>query len=254
MPRCLQWLFLPVVLVVALFSFSFAAGKEDYSFLDAGFVRLDLLIPDVIQDIRYAGENNFAGARIDGYEAPVALLSRQAAEALRKAADDFRSRGYRIVIFDAYRPESAVEHFIRWVMDDSDTSTQATYYPTLSKRALLSLGYISMSSSHSRGSAVDLTLADAAGDPIDMGGGFDLFSPLSAHGAKSLTPEQAANRELLRSIMAKNGFNAYQNEWWHYTLRKEPFPNQRFRFPITDRIQFLDIPRSPFKNAPGTAN
>ena len=200
-----------------------------------GFVRVDGLIPDVVQDIRYAGPENFVGRVVDGYEAPVALLTREAAEALARVADALRPQGLRLCVYDAYRPEPAVADFVRWALDPEDNRMCAAFYPSIPKEELFGRDYIAKRSSHSRGSAVDLTLIDAAGEPLDMGGAFDLFDPVSAHGAKGLTAEQRANRKLLRDAMERQGFGAYRAEWWHYTLKNEPFPDQIFAFPVQDR-------------------
>lgn len=208
-----------------------------------GFVRVDLLIPDVVLDIRYAGSNNFVGNSIDGYEAPVALLTRQAAEALAKVADAVRPMGLRLCIYDAYRPESAVEHFARWAQDADDIRMKDLFYPAVRKQSLFDKGYIAKRSSHSRGSCVDVTLVDAAGAPLDMGGSFDLFSPVSAHGAKGLTGMQQMNRKLLRAVMEKQGFKSYNAEWWHYTLKEEPFPKRSFSFPVRERVKITGISR-----------
>ena len=207
-----------------------AAGRSD------GFVRVDALIPDVVQDIRYAGSNNFVGRAIDGYEAPVALLTREAAEALARVADALRPQGLYLCVFDAYRPEQAGADFARWARDPADDRMRAVFYPSVSKRELFMRGYVAERSSHSRGSAVDLTLVDAAGKPLDMGGAFDLFDPISAHGAKGLNGEQRANRKLLRDEMERQGFRAYRAEWWHYTLKNEPFPDRFFSFPVRDCV------------------
>jgi D-alanyl-D-alanine dipeptidase len=209
----------------------------------ASFVRVDLLIPDVIQDIRYFGDDNFVGRPIEGYEAPVALLTREAATALARVADAVRPMGLRLCIYDAYRPEPAVEDILSWCADSEDTATQPAFYPGLRKTNLRNEGYIAGRSAHSRGSCLDLTLADADGVPLDMGGTFDWFGPLSKHGAKGLTNEQRANRKLLRTEMERQGFGAYQREWWHYTLKNEPFPNQSFAFPVQERVHVASISR-----------
>jgi len=214
-----------------------SAYQKTANRIPAEFVRVDLLIPDVVQDMRYAGKNNFVGRRIDGYEAPVALLTRQAAAALSRVADAVRPMGYRVCVYDAYRPKQAVEHFVRWGKDDKDTWMQEIFYPAVRKQTLFAKGYISKTSSHMRGSAVDVTLVDADGIPLDMGSAFDLFGPISAHGAKGLTPEQRANRKFLCSLMTEHGFRAYAPEWWHYTLKNEPFPTKNFSFPVLDRVQ-----------------
>lgn len=197
------------------------------------FVYLSDIAPDVALDIRYYSTSNFVGSRIEGYEAPVAILSRPAALALKKANDAFMAQGCCIRIFDAYRPQTAVNHFIRWAENPDETQTKAAYYPHLDKPALFTKGYIAARSSHSRGSTVDLTLLDCkSGKELDMGSSFDFFDPLSHHGASRLTEEQIANREKLVSIMKASGFKTFAREWWHYTLENEPYPDTYFDFAV----------------------
>ena len=190
------------------------------------------IIPDVILDIRYAGTHNFVGDPIDGYEAPFAILTNEAAEALKEAADEFRALGYRIMIFDAYRPQSAVRHFVRWSEDQDDMRMQAEFYPEFRKKSLLvDQGYIARNSAHCRGSAVDMTITDLNGNPLDMGTGFDYFGKRAWYGAKGITAEQAASRDLLRDVMKRHGFKPFDHEWWHFRLLNEPF-KQGFDFPV----------------------
>lgn len=201
--------------------------------LPEGFCYVHEIIPDVILDIRYAGTHNFVGDVIDGYEAPWAIATVQAAEQLKAAADEMRELGYRFMIFDAYRPQSAVRHFVRWSRDESDLRMQAEFYPEYKKKSLLvDHGYIARNSSHCRGSALDLTLTDLEGNPLDMGTGFDYFGKLAWHGAKGITAEQAANRQLLKDVMERHGFRCFEREWWHYKLIREPFPRKAFNFPV----------------------
>lgn len=195
------------------------------------FCDVSALIPDALLDIRYAGTHNFVGEPIDGYFAPQAILTRPAAQALCHAAADFRAMGYRILIYDAYRPQRAVDHFVRWAQTD-DARMKAEFYPTLSKNELFPRGYIAARSGHSRGSTVDLTLVDGDGTPLDMGGAFDFFGPVSGHDAPGLTSLQRENRALLRRIMLAHGFTDYSEEWWHYRLANEPYPDTYFDFPI----------------------
>ena len=222
--------------LMALILFTPAARAEEipapaYAY-PAGFCYAHDWIEDVILDIRYAGTHNFVGDVIDGYEAPYAILTVEAARQLKEAADEFRAMGYRILIFDAYRPQSAVKHFVRWANDADDNRMQEEFYPDYKKKILLvDQGYIARNSSHCRGSAIDMTLTDLDGNPLDMGTGFDFFGKLAWHGAKGLTPEQEANRALLRSVMEKHGFKAFEKEWWHYRLIIEPF-DTGFDFPV----------------------
>lgn len=201
--------------------------------LPEGFCYVHEVIDDVILDMRYAGTHNFVGDPIDGYLAPYAIMTVQAAQALKAAAEDFRALGYRLLIFDAYRPQSAVRHFVRWSQDADDLRMQAEFYPEFKKKSLLvDQGYIARNSSHTRGSAVDLTLADSQGVPLDMGTGFDYFGQKAWHGAKDVTEQQAQNRQLLCDIMEKHGFRRFDHEWWHYKLVGEPFPETSFNFPV----------------------
>jgi D-alanyl-D-alanine dipeptidase len=201
--------------------------------LPEGFVYLTDVLPDVILDIRYYGTYNFLGVRVDGYEAPVAILTTEAAEALKKANEIIKAQGYVFRVFDAFRPQRSVDHFVRWARDINDTKMQAIFYPDVNKSVLFSEGYISSRSGHSRGSTIDLTLVDIrTGKELDMGSMFDWFGERSAHGAAGLTSEQQQNREILRQAMTSSGFRIYEQEWWHYTLRNEPFPDMFFDFPV----------------------
>ena len=201
----------------------------------SGFVLLTDVIPDAILEIRYYSTFNFVGARIDAYEAPVAYLSREAAYALKRASDALIVRGYRIKIYDAYRPQSAVDHFKRWSEDLTATEMKPYFYPDLDKSELFSKGYIAGRSGHSRGSTVDLTIVDmASGREADMGSGFDLFGELShSDYTQGLTEEQIENRSILRRAMTDSGFRPAFSEWWHFTLVNEPYPDTYFDFPIT---------------------
>ena len=198
-----------------------------------GFCLLTDSIPDAILEIRYYCDNNFVGKRIDGYEEPVALITQKAASALRKASDDFRTKGYRIKIYDAYRPQCAVDHFVRWSKDPADTTMKSAFYPNIQKTTIFSRGYVARKSRHSRGSTVDMTLVDLkTGKEVDMGGSFDYFGDISRTMSENISAEQRQNRILLRNIMVANGFYPVQGEWWHFTLRNEPYPNTYFDFPV----------------------
>ena len=201
--------------------------------LPDGFCLLTDSIPDAVLDIRYCSTNNFVGARIDGYEEPVALVTQKAASALRKASDEFRKEGYRIKIYDAYRPQRAVDHFVRWSKDPTDTAMKSVFYPHIQKTTIFSRGYVARKSRHSRGSTVDMTLVDIkTGKEVDMGGIFDYFGSISRPISDQITPAQQQNRLTLRNIMIQNGFQPVQGEWWHFTLRNEPYPNTYFNFPV----------------------
>ena len=196
------------------------------------FVLLGEAVPGIIQEIRYYSTFNFIGDRIDGYEEPVAILTREAARALKGVAGEMNAKGYRLKVFDAYRPASSVRHFILWGIDDLDLRMKHYFYPDLEKQELFKRGYIAKQSSHSRGSAVDLTLVDMiTGKELDMGGPFDLFSEVSHPSYQGVTPEQYANRMLLQKAMVRNGFVPLDCEWWHFMLKDEPFPETYFEFP-----------------------
>ena len=199
----------------------------------AGFVSIGEAIPDVILEIRYYSTFNFIGERIDGYEQPVALLTREAAARLKEVSSDLAEKGYRLRIYDAYRPQKAVDHFMRWAKDSSDIRMKPFFYPDLHKSALIPGGYIAEHSGHSRGSTVDLTLFDTRTQKdLDMGGPFDFFGELSHPGYRGVTEEQYANRMLLRGAMVRRGFRPLDEEWWHFTLENEPYPDTFFTFPV----------------------
>ena len=199
----------------------------------SGFVLLSDYVPDLISDLRYCSAFNFVGEQIDGYEEPVAILTKEAASALKAVADDFRAMGLRLKIFDAYRPQKAVDHFVRWALDQNDIRMKEHFYPDLEKDVLFSKGYIAAHSEHSRGSAVDLTLFDVRSQTdLDMGGSFDFFGERSHPDYKNITAQQYGNRMLLRSVMLTHGFRPLAEEWWHFSLADEPFPNTYFNFPV----------------------
>ena len=197
------------------------------------FVTLTDVVPDVILEIRYFGTYNFVGSRIDGYEEPTALLTKQAADSLKAVSDDVMRQGYRLKIYDAYRPQQAVDHFVRWAQDVADTLMKPYFYPDLPKSVLFPQEYICLKSGHTRGSTVDLTLFDMATEKeLDMGGTFDWFGPESHPDYTGITPEQFEHRMILRRAMLAHGFKPLDTEWWHFTLRDEPFPDTYFTFPV----------------------
>ncbi len=216
--------------VLICFSNAQAAGIPD------GFVYVSEVIPDIVEDLRYYGENNFLGARVDGYEAPRAVLSKPAALALKGVQDDLRPFGLGLKIFDAYRPQRAVNHFVRWAKDLKDTKNKAGFYPDVDKKHLFRDGYIASKSGHTRGSTVDLTIVSLqkpdVGRQLDMGTTFDYFGKASWPFNLTMDAGVRANRLLLQSLMVKHGFDLYDKEWWHFTLKNEPYPDTYFDFPI----------------------
>ncbi len=198
------------------------------------FVVVTDVAPDIMQEIRYFSTYNFVGERIDGYLEPVALLTREAAEALKKASDILVRQGYRLKIFDAYRPQMAVDHFKRWAKKQDDTRMKPYFYPDVDKSQLFSRGYVASHSGHSRGSTLDLTILEmATGKEVDMGGPFDFLGPRSHVDCPDITERQHENRMILRRAMVQAGFRPYEKEWWHFTLRNEPFPYTYFTFPVS---------------------
>ncbi len=197
------------------------------------FVLLSEAVPDAILEIRYYSTYNFIGDRIDGYEEPLAILTKEAAAALKEVSDELVSMGYRLKIFDAYRPQMAVTNFMNWALDPDDARMKEYFYPELEKDVLFPQGYIAEHSGHSRGSTLDLTLFDMKTErEVDMGGTFDYFGELSHPDYTDITEEQYAMRMLLREVMVKHGFKPLAEEWWHFTLENEPFPDTYFTFPI----------------------
>ena len=217
------------------------------------FVTLTDAVPDAILEIRYFGTYNFVGQRIDGYLEPTALLTRQAADSLRKVSDDLLLQGYRLKIYDAYRPQMGVDHFVRWSHEPTDTIMKRYFYPMLDKPTLFEQDYIMAKSGHTRGSTIDLTLFNMTTEKeVDMGGTFDWFGieshpdfcgnpetetyDVSARPADAILPalteQQFKNRMTLRRAMMAHGFKPLSSEWWHFTLKDEPFPNTYFNFPV----------------------
>ena len=197
------------------------------------FVLLTDAVPDAILDIRYYSTYNFVGDRIDGYEEPLAFLTKEAAAALKDVSDELVSKGYRLKIYDAYRPQKAVTHFVNWAKDAQDIRMKQYFYPELEKDTLFPQGYIAEHSGHSRGSTVDLTLFDMTTEKeVDMGGTFDYFGERSHPDYTGITDEQYANRMLLREAMLAHGFRPLAEEWWHFTLENEPYPDTYFTFPV----------------------
>lgn len=213
--------------------------------LTTDFVNITDVVPDAILEIRYYGTYNFVGTRIDGYLQPTALMTRRAADSLRAVSDDVKAQGYRLKIYDAYRPQMAVDHFVRWAADLGDTAMRRYFYPNVDKSRLFELEYIMAKSGHTRGSTVDLTLFDMNTEKeLDMGGTFDWFGseshPDCGGNAETgeyrendtITAQQFQNRMILRNAMLRHGFKPLDSEWWHFTLRDEPYPETYFTFPV----------------------
>ncbi|MBQ8680514.1 MAG: M15 family metallopeptidase [Treponema sp.] len=202
-----------------------------------GFVLLSDYVPGIIQEIRYFSSYNFIGERITGYEEPCAIVTQEAARALQNVAAELNAQGFRLKIYDAYRPASAVKHFALWGVDDLDQRMKPFFYPDLEKQELFEKGYIAKRSSHSRGSTVDLTLFDMnSGKEVDMGSPFDLFSQVSHPDYKGISDEQYENRLFLQKTMVKGGFDTLDCEWWHFTLHGEPYPDSYFDFPVSSKV------------------
>ena len=234
----------------ALAAFLGCARVEKYTTFEDSFVTVTDAVPDVILEIRYYGTYNFVGDRIDGYLQPTALLTREAAKALKEVSDDVISQGYRLKIYDAYRPQRGVDHFVRWAADQTDVRMKEFFYPDLDKSVLFAQDYIMAKSGHTRGATVDLTHFDMATEKeVDMGGTFDWFGEeshpdfcgnpetgeytggVSAAG-RSITEQQFRNRMILRKAMLDHGFKPLDSEWWHFTLKDEPYPETYFNHPV----------------------
>ena len=209
------------------------AAKADPP-VPADFVLLADVCPDIIQEIRYYTTYNFVGERIPGYERPVAYLTRQAADSLKLVCDDLKEQGYRLKVFDAYRPQMAVDFFVRWGSDLEDQRMKEYFYPDCPKSELFHRGYIAHKSGHTRGSTLDLTLFDMKTErEVDMGGTYDFLGETSHYNySRGLTRDQINHRRILREAMMRHGFKPIAVEWWHFTLRNEPYPDHYFTFPI----------------------
>ena len=213
---------------------SSADYRKDITMNPSGFVLLADAVPQIVQEIRYYSTFNFIGERIDGYEEPCAILTKEAARALKAVSNEMIVQGYRLKVFDAYRPACAVRFFVLWGIEDQDIRMKQYFYPDLEKQELFKRGYIAKLSSHSRGSAVDLTLLDMeTGKELDMGSPFDLFSEVSHPDCRDITDEQYDNRMILQRSMIRNGFRPIDCEWWHFCLEDEPYPDTYFEFPVS---------------------
>ncbi len=227
-------------LIFSLFWFAggvSAAPEERPAGIPAAFVEVRAAVPDILVELRYFGRDNFTGNPVDGYTASRCWMTQSAAKQLAKAQAELRPFGLSLKVFDAYRPQAAVDRFLRWAKEPDDKQLKRLYYPSVSKPQLIKEGYIAGKSGHSRGSTVDVTIAAVSsaehretGKELDMGTPFDFFGPESHTENPRLTPQQRANRLLLKSLMERHGFVNYPKEWWHFTLKDEPFPDTYFNF------------------------
>jgi D-alanyl-D-alanine dipeptidase len=204
--------------------------------LPEGFVDVKKVIPDIVMELRYYSCRNFIGDRIDGYLKPRCILTEKAADALMKVQEELRPFGLGLKVYDAYRPQQAVDHFVRWAKDLKDLRKKEEFYPGVDKADLFKEEYIALRSSHSRGSTVDVTIVDlqeeGTNKELDMGTGFDFFGPASWPHDSGNSLDGRAHRMLLHVLMKKHGFEHYPKEWWHFTLKDEPFPETYFNFPV----------------------
>ena len=207
------------LIFIALFNYTILNNN-----LEKGFVYLSDIDSSIIVDLKYYSKNNFTGKFVEGYNSNKAILTKEAALALSNVQDDLKKLGYSLVLYDAYRPQSAVDFFVQWSMDLNDTIKKAIYYPDIKKSQLFELGYIAHKSGHSRGSTVDVSLVKMSSNKeLDMGTIFDYFGVESHTFFDEISENQKANRLLLYEVMTDNGFKNYSKEWWHYTLENEPF-------------------------------
>lgn len=223
-----------VLALTALLLATGCAHAQPTSEMDrSGFVDAGRMIPGIVVDMRYAGEENFVGRRIAGYDAPICLLTGDTVAALARAQEKLQAFGLGVKMFDCYRPKRAVADFAAWARDPADQKRKADYYPNVDKSRLFELGYIAERSGHSRGSTLDVTLVDArTGVELDMGGGYDLFDPQSWPSEQSVSTGARTNRMLLQQVMLEAGFRPLKEEWWHFTLRDETYPDTYFDFPV----------------------
>ncbi len=208
-------------------------AQDNGESVPSAFVELRELIPTLHLELRYFSEDNFVGRVIDGYHAEKVFMTKEAASALANVQDEVAAFGLSLKVFDAYRPQPAVDHFVRWAEDLNDKKMKQVFYPSVAKEILFDEGYISARSGHSRGSTIDLTLVESqTGEELDMGTPWDFFDPSSWPSYQGLSVQVRANRNLLASVMTKHGFRAITTEWWHFTLENEPFSDTYFNFPV----------------------
>ncbi|MFG6687681.1 M15 family metallopeptidase [Mariniflexile sp. HNIBRBA6329] len=201
--------------------------------LPEGFVYVKTIIPDLEVELKYHTENNFVGKRVDGYQSNKLILTKESALALKKVQKTLLDKNLCLKVYDGYRPQRAVNHFMAWAQDLNDTINKAYYYPDVDKLNLFAEDYIATRSGHSKGSTVDVTIIDGnTGEALDMGSTYDFFGKASWTDYNNITDTQKVNRKLLLEVMTKHGFVNFYKEWWHYTLKNEPFPNTYFDFPV----------------------
>ena len=223
------------IVVFALLSFStLSVGTSTGPPSKEDFIDLKEIMPNLRSDLRYFGDNNFVGQPIEGYNAAKVLLTKDAAYALKKVQDELERLGFGLLIYDAYRPQRATDHFVKWAEDGSDNAMKMQYYPNIDKKDLFAKGYISVKSGHSRGSTVDLTIVSLKTKQIlNMGSPYDLFDEMSSTShTETITKNQHSLRMLLKRRMEKHGWKSNPQEWWHFTLENEPFPTTYFDFPV----------------------
>ncbi|GGG54093.1 M15 family metallopeptidase [Bizionia arctica] len=221
-----------IAIIISLI-FSFVLSKQETKNLPDGFVYANSVIPDLEVELRYYSTHNFVGDTIDGYYANKLIITKATAEALKLVQEELLEQNLCLEIYDGYRPQQAVNQFMRWAKNLNDTINKQEFYPEVQKRYLFRDGYIASKSGHSRGSTLDLTIIDAdTHKPLDMGSPYDFFGEASWVNYQGICKEQKANRQLLQTVMLKHGFRNYSKEWWHFTLRHEAFPNTYFDFPV----------------------
>jgi len=229
--KTVHFIKLLIVLFIGISASTYAQNKSGV--LPDGFVYVKNEIPNLRSDLRYYSTNNFIGKPIDGYLKPKCILTKEATAALKKVQEEFERLGFGLLIFDAYRPQRAVNQFVRWAQDTTDTKMKEQFYPNIDKKDLFKKEYIAIKSGHSRGSTVDLTIVSLkTGHILDLGSGFDLFDDKSSVNYTNITKNQHSIRLMLQRRMAKHGFIPHDKEWWHFTLKKEPYPNTYFDFSI----------------------
>lgn len=208
-------------------------GFNSHAQIPQSFKDVQNEITTVVLDVRYFGKDNFVGSRVEGYKAPKVYLTNETITALKKVQEELNKKQLGLKLFDGYRPQKAVDHFVRWAKVLDDTVTKQKYYPKVPKSELFKEGYIAAKSGHTRGSTIDLTIIDLkTGEELDMGSPWDMFDPVSWVKSENISPEQQKNRNLLQKVMLDHGFKNYPQEWWHFTLKNEPFIDTYFDFDV----------------------